>query len=30
MQTTAEFASNSTANIKLSNSLDFEQVLYEK
>ena len=35
MQTTAEFASNSTANIKLSKrlsffSLDFEQVLYEK
>ena len=35
MQTNAEFASNSTANIKLSKrpsvfSLDFEQVLYEK
>ena len=35
MQTTAEFASNSTANIKLSKrprffSLDFEQVLHEK
>ena len=35
MQTTAEYASNSTANIKLlkrpsSSSLDFEQVLYKK
>ena len=35
MQTTAEFASSSTANIKLSKhlrffSLDFKQVLYEK
>ena len=35
MQTTAEFASNSIANIKPSQhmsffSLDFEQVLYEK
>ena len=35
MQTTAELASNSTANIKFSKrpsffSLDFEQVLYEK
>ena len=35
MQATAEFASNSTANIKLSKrssffSLDFEQVHYKK
>ena len=30
MQITAEFASNSTANIKLSKRLGFEQVLYEK